>query len=153
MSLQSSVNLYQASAVAGDRAANDNGFAYLPYNALAATGGVKVGSFVWASSTAGEVQNSGTGAPLGFIERDLSHFNYTLNSEGTLVAPGGDVVPVAVRGDFYVVADAAAAVGATVYANLTTGAASLSSTGGIDTGYKVVTAGASGDMIIISNQA
>lgn len=158
--LQKSVNIYQAAAVAGDRA-SQNPFVYTPQNYLAGEGGVTVGTFVWEAAEATDpmqVVNSGTGAPLGFVERILSNYNYDLTSEGTMLIAEGGNVTVALRGDFYVAANTAVTVGMAAFANLTTGAvtfaaAGSSQEGSIETPYKAMTAGAEGDMIIISNEA
>lgn len=154
--VQKAVNLYQCVAVAGDRA-SQNPVIYTPFNCIA-SGAVKVGSFVWLSTTAGDpsnaVANKGTGTPLGFVERRMVNPLYPMD-EATGVIPDGFVLAVAKQGDFFIVADATATAGAVVYANLTTGAVTLTAVEGstVDTGFKVSTAGASGDTIVISNWA
>lgn len=157
---QKSVNLYQAKAVAGDRA-SQNPFVYTPQNYLAGEGGVTVGTFVWEAAESTDpmqVVNSGTGAPLGFVERVLTNVNYMLDEGGTMLIPEGGLVAVALRGDFYVEASTAVTVGMAVFANLTTGAVTFAASGSaesgaVETAYKAMTAGAEGDMIIISNEA
>ena len=160
MPVQKSVNLYQCAAVAGDRA-SQNPFVYTPQNYLAGTNGVTVGTFVWESSEEGDpkqVVNTGTGAPLGFVERILANYNYDLTSEGTMLIPEGGLVTVALRGDFYVAADTTVTVGMAVFASTTNGAVKFAAAGStqsgyVETPYKAMTAGAQGGMIIISNAA
>jgi hypothetical protein len=95
---------------------------YAPVN-FTTKGTVKVGGFVWRDTTdASKVAAAGTGAPLGFMERVQNFANYDVNVEGTLAIPENSEVNVAIQGDFYVVADAAVTIGATVYADTTTGA-------------------------------
>lgn len=151
MALQSNVKLYPSSAVAGDRA-SQNPIIYTPLNFIAGVD-VTVGSFVWRDSTYdNQAKNSGSGAPLGFVERVLDNYNYTIDSEGSLVVPQYGQLTVARKGDFYIQADATATIGASVYADITTGAATLTSGDNtVDTGYVVMTAGVSGDLVIISN--
>ena len=153
MAFQKTVGLYNAPATVGDRA-SQNPTVYFPTNFLAG-GTVKVGGFVWRDSTNGEkeVVATGTGKPLGFIERTINHPLDTVAVEGTLDIPEGSNVTVAMRGDFYVKADASVAVGATVYAVLATGEVTFTAGSGttVDTGYKAMTSGTSGDMVIISN--
>ena len=154
MALQKSVGIYEAPAVAGDRAQLGNSVVNTPLNYLVGEGGVTVGGFCWESSTATDPMTivcSGSGAPLGFVERILDNVNYDLKSEGTAEIAQGGRVTVAVKGDFYAEADTTVAVGATVYANATTGAVSFSS--GEETTWKAVTAGEAGDLVIISNWA
>ncbi|OUO94798.1 hypothetical protein [Cloacibacillus sp. An23] len=160
MALQKSVNLYQAAAVQGDRA-SQNPFVYTPQNYTAGAD-ITVGSFVWESAEATDpkqVLNTGTGAPLGFVERILAVYNYDLTSEGTLIIPKGqNVTAVALRGDFYIPANTTVTVGMAVFANTTTGAATFaeagsSQSGAVETSWRAMTAGNEGDMIIISNEA
>lgn len=158
--VQKTVNMYPAAAVPGDRA-SQNPFTYTPQNYLAGTNGVTVGTFVWESSEEGDpkqVVNTGTGAPLGFVERILANYNYDLTSEGTMLIPEGGLVTVALRGDFYVAADTTVTVGMAVFASTTNGAVKFATAGStqggyVETPYKAMTAGAQGDMIIISNAA
>jgi hypothetical protein len=155
MAMQKKVNLYQAAAVQGDRA-SQNPTVYMPFNFLAG-GSITVGTFVWQDpANPNEILNSGTGAPLGFIERILTNFNYVLTSEGTLIVEEGGELAVAVRGDFYALADASVTVGMAVFANNTTGAVKFAEAGSTQSGYtetnwRALTAGAAGDLIIISN--
>jgi hypothetical protein len=149
---QKSVGFYNAPGTAGDRA-SQNPTVYVPTNFLAG-GTVKCGGFVWRDTTnpGTEVVAAGSGAPLGFIERTINHDNFNINVEGTLAIAEGGNVTVAMRGDFYVGADATVTIGAPVYTEPATGAVTFTSTATtVDTGYVAMTAGSSGDLIIVSN--
>lgn len=148
---QKSVGFYNAPATVGDRA-SQNPTVYIPRNFLAG-GTVNVGSFVWRDTTnpGTEVVTTGSGAPLGFIERTINHDNFNINVEGTLAIAEGGNVTVAQRGDFYVVADGSVSIGDPLYAKTATGAPTFSSSSAVDTGYVAVTAGSSGDLIVVTN--
>ena len=152
---QQEVGKYNKAAIAGDRA-NQQEVIYTPINLvtpadLGTAVAVKVGNFAWRKG-ADQAVGAGTGAPVGFVERVQDYQYYDIDSEGTLVVPNGAAVEIAVKGDFFVQADASVSVGDTVYANNTTGAATFSSSGATDTGFKAFTAGASGDMVIITKR-
>ena len=152
-SFQKNVGFYNKTAIAGDRA-SQNPTVYVPTNFLAG-GVVNVGGFVWRDTTnpATEVVASGSGTPLGFIERTINHDNFDISVEGTLAIPEEGNVTVAQKGDFFVVADGAVSIGDKVYANTTTGAVTFTSgEGAVDTGYVAMTAAAAtGELVIISN--
>lgn len=152
-SFQKNVGFYNKTAIAGDRA-SQNPTVYVPTNFLAG-GVVNVGGFVWRDTTnpATEVVASGSGAPLGFIERTINNDNFAIDVEGTLAIPEEGNVTVAQKGDFFVVADGAVSIGDKVYANTTTGAVTFTSgEGAVDTGYVAMTAAAAtGELVIISN--
>lgn len=158
---QKEVAQYNKPATQGDRA-NQQEVIYTPTNftVTSAAGGsavaVKVGGFVWRDATNPETQVAastiGTDKPLGFMERVQNFANYTLGEDGTLEVPAGSEVNVAVKGDFFVAADASVSVGDTVYADPATGAASFIGTDKTATDFKAFTSGASGDMVIITNR-
>ena len=152
---QQEVGKYNKPAIAGDRA-NQQEVIYTPINLvtpadLGTAVAVKVGNFAWRKG-ADQAVGAGAGAPVGFVERVQNYQYYDIDSEGTLVVPNGAAVEIAVKGDFFVQADASVSVGDTVYANNTTGAATFSSSGATDTGFKAFTAGASGDMVVITKR-
>jgi hypothetical protein len=151
-SFQKNVGLYNKGAIAGDRA-SQNPTVYVPTNFLAG-GVVNVGGFVWRDTTnpGTEVVASGSGAPLGFIERTINHDNFAIDVEGTLAIPEEGNVTVAMRGDFYVVADKTVAIGDALLADTTNGSAVFTSSANtVDSGYVAMTAGNEGDLIIVSN--
>lgn len=155
MALQTAVGLYRALGVAGDKATPDQSV-YFPINMFADEDGVACGTFVWrdADGDATNTQASGV-KPIGLVERNLSYPQYTVTVGASLVIPEGQTVMTAVRGDYYVETTTAATVGQKVFAladgTIATDAAGATVNGGIETDWEVVTAGAIGDLIIISN--
>ena len=157
MGLQKSVAINCAAAVTGDRA-DQNPAVYHFENFKAASGGVTVGMFAYQDTTDGTLcKNVGSGKPIGFVERTLEHFNYTVNSDGSLVIPAGGNVAVAIRGDFYFQAAGAVTKGHKAFCNNTPGAITFAAsgtsvTGATETDWTAMTAAtAAGDMIILSN--
>jgi len=156
MALQSSVGLYAPVAVPG-QAATPNQSVYTPLTYLAdATYGVKVGCFVWLNSD-GEASNTQVAStlPLGLAERVLDAPNYDITSAGTDTVPPTQPVTVAVKGDYYVKTLTSATVGQAVFAMLDgtvkTDASGATVTNGIETSWRVKTAGSANDTILISN--
>ena len=156
-SYQQSVGKYNKEAIPGDRA-NNQEVIYTPEN-LVAKGGtavaVQVGNFAWRDTTNPELcVGGGTGAPVGFVERVQDNPNYEISTEGTLVVPGGATAEIAVKGDFFIEADATTSAGATVYATLSNGAPTLTSVSGstVDTGFTTWGATTSGSMAIITKR-
>ena len=152
---QQSVGKYNKEAIPGDRA-NNQEVIYTPENITVAAGAtavaVKVGGFAWRDAN-GQAQGTGSGSPVGFVERVQNNPNYEINTEGTLVVPGGATAELAVKGDFFIEADATTSAGATVYANTSNGAATLTSGGStVDTGFKTWDATTSGGMAIITKR-
>lgn len=151
---QQSVGKYNKDAIQGDRA-NQQEVIYTPTNFTAAAA-VNVGGFVWRDTTnpGTQVKSStiGTDKPLGFLERVQDFPNYTITTEGTMQAPKDSELNVAIKGDFFVKADASVSIGDTVYATPATGAASFIGTDKTATDFKAFTAGSSGDMVIITNR-
>ena len=156
---QKEVAQYNKPATQGDRA-NQQEVIYTPTNFTVASAAsavaVKVGGFVWRDATNPETQVAastvGTDKPLGFLERVQNFSNYNGSVEGTLEVPAGSEVNVAVKGDFFIAADASVSVGDTVYADPATGAASFIGTDKTATDFKAFTSGASGDMVVITNR-
>ena len=153
-SYQKDVAQYNKPATQGDRA-NQQEVIYTPTNFTAASA-VNVGGFVWRDTTNPETQVAastvGTDKPLGFLERVQNYDNFNEAVEGSLEVPAGSEVNVAVKGDFFIAADASVSVGDTVYADPATGAASFIGTNKTATDFKAFTSGASGDMVIITNR-
>ena len=156
MALQSTVGLYAPVAVPG-QAATPNQSIYTAKTYLAdATYGVKVGQFVWLNGN-GEASNTQVAStlPLGLAERVLDAPNYTVTSEGTDLVPPTQPVTVAVKGDYYVKTATSATVGQAVFAMLDgtvkTDTSGASVTNGIETSWRVKTAGSANDVILISN--
>lgn len=156
MALQTSVDLSLAVAVPG-MAATPNQSVYTPLTYLADdTNGVHVGQFVWIDSD-GNASNTQVAStlPLGFAERVLAQPNYGITSQASDLVPPTMPVTVAVKGDYYVKTLTNATVGQAVFAMLDgtvkTDASGATVTNGIETSWRVKTAGSANDIIIISN--
>lgn len=158
MAFQSQVNLYTAEGVAGDLATPDQAV-YTPQNFLAGSGGVNVGEFVFADSTHADTiaKKTGSGQPLGIVQRVINYADYTVTDAGTMALPEGAALTIIVKGDVWLKAPSAAAVGKKVFVNNNTGAITVNTAGtsvsnSTETSWVVKTpAAAANDMIIISN--
>ncbi len=151
---QQQVNAYPAKGAPGDRAAL-NPHVYVIGNPLA-EGHVTLGRFVWDGSEAGLAKNSGTGKPLGFVERVLAYYDLGLGQPGGLATPDRAPLLVARKGDYYAVALTAAARGQKIFAvladgSLKSGAAGAAISGAVETDWVVIEGGAAGELITISN--
>ena len=156
-SYQKEVGKYNKEAIPGDRANNQPAI-YTPENLVTppdlgtAFSPVQVGGFAWKNAN-GQAVGNGSGEPVGFAERVQNYQYYDMTEDGTLVVPNGAAVELAVKGDFFIAADATVSAGATVYANTTNGAATLTSGGStVDTGFKTWNATTSGEMAIITKR-
>lgn len=154
MPYQQQIGLTIAPAVAGDKATL-NPVVYTVGNPLA-EGPVTVGTFVWAGSTPQQAKNSGSGPPVGLVERWLAYVDDSLASGGTLTVPEGSALQVARRGDYFVTGKSSSTPGQKVFATLAdgsirTGEAGATVEGAVETAWSVVSGGAAGDLIIISN--
>ena len=145
MAFPNQVNIYQAPAVAGDFASNNNN----KFSQLAGQGGfvsgpngVTVGNFCWADYQSGIVTSSGYGLVAGFVHRQQqANITTFLAETGVTITPGQEM-GVMSSGDFWVVNNSTAAVvpGVSavvkVYANFATGAATyFGATGSPPTGF------------------
>lgn len=157
--LQKSVGLYPAIGIPGQQVAF-NQAVYTPQNYLS-DGTVQCGGFAFAvvASTTGtavkfpiaSLKGSAGTKPIGFVERTFTA-SIELGTDTPDIYPEGSELTIAIRGDYYIVAPAAATVGQAVLCNPTTGAITFGTAGATnDTGWTVQTAGAKGDTIIISN--
>lgn len=154
MALQSVVGLYRAAGVAGDKA-TPNQSVYFPLNLFADASGVVAGTFVWQDSNGDATNTKGTGKPLGLVERNLSYPNYDVLSGASMLLKEGEAPMIAVKGDYYVTTTTTATVGQKVFAladgTIATAAAGGTVSGGVETDWKVLSAGATGELILISN--
>lgn len=157
--LQKSVGLYPAIGIPGQQVAF-NQAVYTPQNYLS-DGTVQCGGFAFAvaASTTGtavkfpiaSLKGSAGVKPIGFVERTFTA-SIELGTDTPDIYPKGAELTIAVRGDYYIVAPAAATIGQAVLCDPTTGAITFGAAGAAnDTGWTVQTAGTKGDTIIISN--
>lgn len=121
-------------------------------------GTAKIGAFAFRK----QVQNPGTAvvlnvagatgeasdAPVGLVEKTLTAA--IINAAEPDVYPAGAELTIAIRGDFCIIAPAAAEIGQKVFVTPATGAITLG-TGDVDTGWTVTKGGAEGEPIYISN--
>lgn len=155
MGFQTQVNQYLHPAVAGDFAsANPRASVVAGEGQLTAgSGGVTVGLFAWAVN--GVVTNAGSGAPTGFVHRDMQALITTYLAGNSMVIPEGLYVTLHNAGDFWVATGTTATVGQKVFASNTTGAVQTGAAGATIAGYTetpwhVDSAGAVGELIQIS---
>jgi len=156
MPLQTAVNLYQAEAVAGDRASL-NEIIYHTSNPLAVVD-ITVGTFVWIDGAEGLVNYGGSGKPLGFVERWLAYSSWhdSNSINGTLVINKESQLQVARQGDFWAICKTAAVIGQKIFASTIDGTISAADAGdtvadSVETDWMVKTDGDAGDLIIISS--
>lgn len=162
MALQKRVKLDIAYAVQGDRASM-NDINYTVVNPIAGAP-ITIGTFVWAKSAdSNDVAAYGAaGALLGFVERWLAFPTNEViwrrddANTGSMVVPEGFALQVARRGDFWAVSSTAATIGQKVFANIADGTIQTADSGqtvsgAVETEYYVKSAGAAGDLIMISS--
>lgn len=142
MPFPSQVNQYQAPAVAGDFAsANPRASVVAGEGGLkAGPNGVTIGLFAWIDPTSGTlVNNTGAGAPTGFVHREQQALITTFLGETSYLVPAGMEVTLHQAGDFWVknTGTLAAIPGMKAYANNATGAVTFGATGSAPTGASV----------------
>lgn len=151
MAFQKTVNTYPGIGIPG---------AYAAINPIVSTAkgyvasaACNIGGFVWADADKeGCVKPTGTGRPLGFAVRNP----LGIDVEASNVVPVGYPVSVEVKGDFFAVTTTTATVGQKVFAvsadgTIKTGDAQATVKGAVETDFEVIQAGATNDVIIISN--
>jgi len=116
--LQKSVGLYPAIGIPGQQVAF-NQAVYTPQNYLS-DGTVQCGGFAFAvaASTTGtavkfpiaSLKGSAGATPIGFVERTFTA-SIELGTDTPDIYPKGAELTIAVRGDYYIVAPAAATIG------------------------------------------
>lgn len=147
---QTQVNQYPAPAVEGDFA-SDNPAASVdagPGQFVAGANGAIVARFAWADAN-GLVSNAGTGAPTGFIHRDLQALNFNLLSDATMVIPEGYPVTLMSAGDFWARCTGPATVGQKIFASLADGSV-IADAAGSTIGAASVTGAIAGDTLTVS---
>lgn len=139
---------------------------YTDENPIATGGAVKVGGFVWrAEREEGDFTakatgtTSGTTAPWGFVERNLSYPSVNLDIPGgvggTLDVPDGYPLNVVVAGTMRAITKTAATVGQAVFAHtdgsgISTAASGSAPEGTVATGWQVSKGGDANDVIRIN---
>lgn len=160
---QSVVNIYPAQGVPGAFASN-NPVVSTALGRIANTT-LTIGGFCWDdTSNPGQVKNTGSGKPLGFVARDIIYPIDTLVAfpeDGTAgnttnTVPIGGSVNVQVEGDFYVLVSESVTAGQKVFASTTDGTVKAGTAGGtvssaVETDWAFMTSADSGGIAIISN--
>jgi hypothetical protein len=159
MPLQKTISFDRPIGLPGMLAAQEP--AFYAGNFLSEGAGVTVGRFVWAGSTPDQVKTTGTGLPVGLVQRTITFPIYDLESEGTMTVEPGWEVTVIKTGRIFAVAATAATAGQKAFAVLAdgtikTGAAGASTASGglagtIETPWTVVRGGAAGALITLEN--
>ena len=158
MGFQTTVNLQQAPAVAGDFA-TANPRASFPAGEgqhVAGSAGVTVGRFAWIDAATGLVYNAGFGKPDGFIHREQQALISVYPAEASNVVPQGFPVTVMRTGDYWATATVAAAVkGNKVFAKLSggtvrAGAAGATIAGFIETDFVITQGCAQNELAVIT---
>lgn len=160
---QTGVNIYPAIGVPG-AFASVNPVVSTALGKIAGTN-LTIGGFCWDDTTnVGQVKNTGTGKPLGFVARNIIYPINTLvpfpedeeNGNASNIVPAGYNVNVMVEGDFYVTAPATVTVGQKVFANtadgtINVGDAGATVSGAVETDWAFMMAGEEGDEVLVSN--
>ena len=157
MGFQTTVNLQQAPAVAGDFAtANPRASFPAGEGQYVAGSSVVVGRFAWIDANTGLVYTSGSGKPDGFIHREQQALISVYLAEASNVVPQGFPVTVMRTGDYWATATVAAAVkGNKVFAKLSdgtvqAGAAGATIAGFIDTDFVITQGCALNELAVIT---
>lgn len=154
MPFQTTINQYPAPAVEGDFAsANPNASVVAGDTALiSGASGVTIGRFAWATAAGvvGNVQTSG--APTGFVHRQMQAvITAWLGATSMLIPPGVNMALMS-AGDFWGRTTTAATIGQKIFASITdgtiaTGAAGATVTGFVETKFVVGSVAAVGELV------
>lgn len=165
MAFQQAINITQAVAVEGDFASANprHSVPSVEGGFKAGVGGVTIARFAWADlATNTLLLNSGSGAPTGFVHRNMNGLNFLYFSSPdatTFVIPGGfPVGELFSGGDFWVrnTGAGAVAIGQKAFASNTTGQVQFAAAGGTVAGYTETkwfagTAGLANELIKMTN--
>lgn len=151
MSFQQGLNRDLPRGVAGDFASTNPRHSILAgEGALVAGEALTVGQFAFADLTTGKVYKVfAAGRVRGFVHRN-NQAVVALGAAASMTIPIGKEVTLFSSGDFYVVAPAVVAPGATVYALNATGAVVAVATDATDTNFKFAEAAESGALVKIT---
>ncbi|MDY6322528.1 MAG: hypothetical protein SPL30_06440 [Succinivibrio sp.] len=157
MGFQTSVKTYPAIGAPGQQVVP--GQAVYTAENYVSDGTLKAGAFAFEKAVTGTnafrtAAATGTGTPIGFVERNLTASITNPLSEATQVYNSGIGAPIALRGQFYAIATGTATEGQHVLCDPATGAVTYGDTAAAnDTGWIVkIPAGAAsaaeGDTVI-----
>jgi hypothetical protein len=132
---QSQVNLDLGKAVEGDFCSADPRASVLagPGQIVAGPNGCVVGRFAWLDATYTLASNTGSGAPAGFVGREMQALITTFLAATSMTIPRGLMVTLYREGDFWVRNSGTNQVvpNMKAYANLATGLVTFAATGTI----------------------
>lgn len=158
MAFQQTMQVTQAPGIPGDFASVNPRHSALsvPGGYVAGPNGVTVGLFAWAdTATATQLSNAGTGAPTGFMHRDMQALITAYPATFGMTIPAGQsAAEIFNGGDFWVknAGTSAVAIGMKAFANNTNGTVSFAATGttvsgATETRWSAQTMGATGEVI------
>jgi hypothetical protein len=164
MAFQTTINVTQAPAVAGDFASTNPRHSSLstPGGFIAGGSGLTVGLFAWADSSTGTIlSNTGTGAPTCFIHRCEQAMVTTYMGVASMVIPAGQGVGEMFDGGDFFVKNAGAGsttIGMKAFANNTNGtisfaAAGATVAGSTETKWYCASIAATGELVKMTSQA
>jgi hypothetical protein len=158
MSFQTKINQQLPYAVAGQRASTNPAASAVAVNGqyVVGTGGAIVGQFAGLDGSGNITNANFTGAPIGFIERDLTGAITAWLGESTMTLQAGQIVTPMVAGEFWVTTPTGGATaGQKVYAANADGsilldAAGVTHAGYTETKFYAAMTTVAGDMLVIS---
>jgi hypothetical protein len=164
MAFQTVINVTQAPAVAGDFASTNPRHHALSTAGgwVAGTSGLTVGLFAWSDSTGTVLSNSGSGAPTGFVHREMQGMitTYLPGEYGATIPAGFGVGSLFDAGDFWVKNTGAGSVtiGQKAFASTTTGQVQFAATGStiagyVETKWYAASTAATGELVKMTSQA
>lgn len=163
---QTSVNVIQAPGVPGDFASADTSFSTVTSGGIlvADTGGVTIGCFAWINASQTKVASTGSGAPSGFVHREMQASINVFPAEfGMTIQAGQRVGSLMTGGCYYAknVGAGVASIGMKAFANTSNGTVSFAAAGAtvagsVETKWYCVGwtdggTGASGELVKISH--
>lgn len=162
MPFQTQVYATQAPAIEGDFASVNPRHSVLSVEGgfVAGASGLTIGRFCWADASTNRIlANTGTGAPTGFLHRDLQGLITTYLAEAGMVIPAGfGIGELFNSGDFWVknAGAGAATVGMKAFAKNADGTISFAAAGATvagttETKWFAMTAGAAGELVKMSD--
>ena len=158
MGFQTQVNVTPAPAVAGDFASSNPRAAVVAPESgfVAGASGVTVGRFAWIDTDGKTLNNTGIGAPDGFIHREQQALISTYLAESGNLIPVGFAVTLMRTGDYYAtVTVASAEKGEKAFAKLSDGtmqpgAAGATISGFVETDFVISRPASVGEVAVIT---
>ena len=158
------IQTFPAYGIAGDFCSVNPRHSVLsqPGGFVAGPSGITIGCFAWADTATGTVlSNTGTGAPTGFLHRDMQALIAAYPAKfGMTTQPGAGIGELMKGGDFWVVnaGASAVAIGQKAFANNSNGTVSFAAagatvSGSTETKFSAQSTGAAGELIKMTSIA